>query len=112
MTTQISAGKVARYLACYVIWVGLCALIGYVIFQIVNLSFDISLALGLNPWVARAMRQLPLPVLGIIWLVAIFWFEHDLRTAVAKGQLLRRTLRALIPVLVVLGLIELVKFLI
>jgi hypothetical protein len=112
MTTEVGAGRVARYIACYVIWASLFALIGYVLFQIVGLSLDISLALGLNPWVARAMRQLPLPVLGIIWLVAIFWLEHDLRTAVARGQLLRRTLRALIPVLVVWGLVELISFLV
>jgi hypothetical protein len=57
------------------------------------LSLDISLALGANPWVGRAVRQLSLPVIGIIWLVAIFWSEHALRQALTHGRFRASLLR-------------------
>ncbi|GAB4109972.1 MAG: hypothetical protein Fur005_19120 [Roseiflexaceae bacterium] len=92
-----------RYLLCYAIWIGLCVLIGFVLTEIVDLLIELSLALRLNPWQGRAVRQLSLPILGVIWLGLIFWLEHDLRTNLARNRLFERARRSLIPILLALG---------
>lgn len=95
----------ARYVACYAIWVALSALMGVALSQAVAALIEISLALRLNPWVGRAVRQLSLPVLGVIWLALIFWLEHDLRRGVQRGDLARRAGRFLAPLLALLALL-------
>jgi hypothetical protein len=109
MTSGGSRATLARYAACYLIWVALCALMGLVLTQAVAALLEISLALQLNPWVGRAVRQLSLPVLGICWLVLIFWSEHALRTSVPRGDLAKRALRFAIPLLGVLALLWLIQ---
>lgn len=109
MTSGLSRAMVARYVACYAIWVALCALMGVALFQAVAALLEISLALRLNPWVGRAVRQLSLPVLGIVWLALTFWSEHALRQSVPRGSLMRRALRYAIPLLGVLALLWLIQ---
>jgi hypothetical protein len=84
--------------AVYVVWIGLIALSGLAVLEFHSFIQALSLALGLNPWVARAVRQLALPILGLIWLVFIFVMEHRLRTGMQKGLLWRRAGRAAVAV--------------
>jgi hypothetical protein len=108
MTSNPPAGTAARYVACYAVWLASCALLGVALFQWNALLVDLALLARANQWVGRAVRQLSLPVLGLIWLVAIYWLEWYLRTGVSRGLLRPRATRALIisgaTLLVVLAL--------
>jgi hypothetical protein len=108
MTSNPPAGTAARYVACYAVWLASCALLGVALFQWNALLVDLALLARANQWVGRAVRQLSLPVLGLIWLVAIYWLEWYLRTGVSRGLLRPRATRALVisgaTLLVVLAL--------
>ncbi|MDZ4720370.1 MAG: hypothetical protein SH847_18095 [Roseiflexaceae bacterium] len=93
MTSQSAKPAILAYTLCYLIWIALCCLFGIAVFQLNGLMLDISLALRLNQWGGRALRQLSFPVLGVVWLIAIFWLEHYLRTAVQLRRLWQRTIR-------------------
>lgn len=54
--------------------------------QALILLLELSLEFRVNPWVARAIRQLSLPVLGLLWLIVIFWLEHYFRAGVRQGR--------------------------
>lgn len=95
MTNNAPANAAARYIACYAAWVASIALLGLALTQAVGLLLDLAQLLQANPWVARAVRQLSLPVFGLIWLVALYWLEWYLRTGVPKGLLARRATQAL-----------------
>ncbi len=58
-----------------------------------SLLLDLSLAVATNPWVVRAVRQLSLPLLGLAWLICIFWLEHYFRTGSRTNRLMARTAR-------------------
>lgn len=107
MSSQSRATVIVNYVLCYVVWIALCALSGIAVAQLNGLMLDVSLALRLNQWGARALRQLSLPVLGIAWLIAIFWLEHYLRTSVEKQVLWPRAARATAIMVGVLVLIYL-----
>jgi hypothetical protein len=107
MTAQQRTLRLAEWIVCYIVWIALCALGGFVLAQIVPLLLEISLALEANQWVGRAVRQLSLPIIGLIWLVLIFWSEHHLRTAIGRGRTLWvRAGRLLAAILIVYALVE------
>jgi hypothetical protein len=112
MTSESTKPDILAYLFCYLIWIGLCCLLGVAVFQLNGLMLDISLALQLNQWGGRALRQLSFPVLGIVWLVAMFWLEHYLRTGVQRQRLWQRTARIGAIVLVLFAVIYLMHLLI
>jgi hypothetical protein len=90
--------------AVYGVWVALTLLAGLAVIEVHTFLQGLSMALQLNPWVARAVRQLALPILGLIWLILIFWLEYWLRTGARKGVLWRRVGRvtaAIVGVIVV-----------
>jgi hypothetical protein len=93
-----------RYAIAYVAWLVLCAAAGFALFQVSGALLELSLAMRANQWVARAWRQLSLPVIGILWIVYVFWAEHALRTAAQRGRLRQRALQfgAAVVVLLVL----------
>ncbi len=80
--------------ACYALWLALILGAGWVLSQVHTLLLELSLEFRLNPWVARAMRQLSLPGLGLIWLIFIFWLEYYLRSGVHQGRFTIRAIRA------------------
>lgn len=81
------------FVACYILWFVCILWIGWVAGQAHSLLLDLSLALRLNPWAARAVRQLSLPLLGLAWLICIFWLEHYFRTGSRTNRLMARTAR-------------------
>lgn len=82
-------------LVAYALWIVLVFLCGWVLSSLHGLLLELALTLQLNPWQARALRQLALPVLGLIWLVFIFWLEYALRTASQRRRLWRSVGRVL-----------------
>lgn len=74
----------------YVALVALCVLAGWALFELHGSLLDISLALRVNAWVARFMRQVAFPILGLAWLIFVFWLEWYLRRGWQKGRLWRR----------------------
>ncbi len=80
-------------IACYALWLALILGMGWILSQTHTLLLEVSLELRFNPWVARAVRQLSLPVLGLFWLVFLFWLEHYLRKGVQEGRFVARALR-------------------
>ncbi len=81
------------YVACYALWIALGLALGWVLSELHSTWLEISLALNFNAWVARAVRQLSMPILGLIWLALIFWLEYHLRTGVRIGRLIIRAAR-------------------
>jgi hypothetical protein len=79
-----------EYVACYAAWLALCALGGLIVQLWLGLMLQVSMTMHANQWVAQAMRQLSLPILGLLWLILIFWLEHYLRTGLQRGLLWRR----------------------
>jgi len=108
MTSDTPTSIAARYAACYAALLASCVLLGLALAQANGLLLDLALLARANQWIARAVRQLSLPVLGLIWLVALYWLEWYLRTGVRRGLLARRATRALVAtggaLLVVLAL--------
>lgn len=90
MTTQNTTARAVHFVACYALWIVLCIFAGWVIFTIHTAILVISMGLGTNQWVAQGFRQLSLPILGIAWLIGIFWLEHYLRKATTLNRLLIR----------------------
>ena len=94
-----------EYFACYAAWLALCVLGGLIVQYWLGLIPVVSLSLRANPWVAQAYRQLSLPILGLAWLIMIFWLEHYLRKGVQIGRLWPRAAKvaaALIGIIAVL----------
>jgi hypothetical protein len=89
--------------AVYLIWIALTLLGGLAVAEVHTFLQGLSVALQLNPWVARAVRQLALPILGLAWLVAIFFLEHWLRVGMRKGRLWQRAARATIITLAIIA---------
>lgn len=81
--------------AAYAVWVALVILSGLALAEVHTALLGIAIAMRVNPWVAGAVRQLALPVLGLIWLVWIFVMESALRTGARTGRLWPRVARAL-----------------
>ena len=96
MSEQRSLSGPIAFVAVYGLWIGFFALGLWLAAQVHALLLEISLALQFNPWVGRAVRQLSIPILGLIGLIFVFWLEYYLRTSVEKGLLWRRTARVLI----------------
>ncbi len=92
------------YLACYALWLGLCAMGGWLILAARSAIFDVSLALRFNPWQVHAVVQLSTVTFGLIWLVGILLLEHYLRQGVIKNQLWARAARVFLFEVVVLGI--------
>ena len=44
-------------------------------------------------------------VLGLAWLIVMFWLEHSLRTGMQRGQLARRAIRGLVPLAATLAVV-------
>jgi hypothetical protein len=82
-----------HYVACYALWIALGLALGWVLGELHSTWLRISLALEVNHWVARTVRQWLWPFLGLIWLVIVFWLEHHFRTGLHAGRLLIRALR-------------------
>lgn len=101
MTTTTRGGRVLNFVACYGLWIALCLFAGWVLAEIHRELILISMQLGANQWVARAVHQLSLPVLGIIWLVGIFFLEHYMRSAGPIRRMLVRAARVAGVLLVV-----------
>jgi len=81
------------FIACYVVWIIFILLIGWMAGQAHSLILELSLSLQFNPWVARAVRQLSLPILGLAWLICMFWLEHYFRTGIRTNRLMARIAR-------------------
>lgn len=81
--------------ACYALWLALILGAGWVLSQAHTLILELSLEFRLNPWVARAIRQLSLPVLGLLWLIFIFWLEYYFRSGVHQGRFAVRAIRVI-----------------
>jgi hypothetical protein len=90
----------------YAVWIALFVLAGLVGLEIHAMLIAATLRLGGNPWVTGTVRQLAFPVLGLLWLIFIFWQEYWLRTGWRRGLLWRRTALTLAA----LALIWLVAF--
>ncbi len=92
------------YLACYALWLGLCAIGGWLIFQARDASIALAFWLRLNPWQLRAVDQFSVVTSGLIWLVAILLLEHYLRQGVLKNRLWARAARVFLFEAVLLGI--------
>lgn len=95
---------VFQYIACYALWILICAIGMGIVFLIRrNLVEDIFF-LRVNPWQLRAIDRWAFFGLGIVWVVAIFLIEGALRQAVEQGKLWRRAGWILLVQLVVVGI--------
>lgn len=110
MTTETETSQIPAYIVCYALWIALSALLGVIVWQLNGLLVDMSLLFEANAWVGRAVRQLSFPILGVIWLGWVFWLEHVLRNAVPRKQLMARALRQGLPLLLVLGVVMLMRY--
>ncbi|HWQ15286.1 MAG TPA: hypothetical protein VNL77_20975 [Roseiflexaceae bacterium] len=79
----------------YALWAALWVLAGLVGLEIHALLIAAALRLSGNPWVTGAVRQLAFPVLGLLWLIFIFWQEYWLRAGWRRGLLRCRVARTL-----------------
>ncbi len=93
------------YLTAYALWIGLCAMGGWLILQARSVIFDVTVWLRLNPWQVRAAEQFGTITMGLIWLVAILMLEDHLRKGVAKNRLWARAARVFLVEAVVLGIL-------
>ena len=97
------------YLACYALWLGLCARGGWLIVQARDTSVALAFWFRLNPWQLRAVDQFGVVTFGLIWLVAIFVIEHYLRQGVLKNRLWARATRVFLFEAVLLGIFYAVR---
>lgn len=110
MTTQnTTTARIVQFVVCYALWIALCIFAGWVIFTIHAPIMTISMGLGTNQWVAQGFRQLSLPILGIVWLVGIFWLENYLRKATTLNRLLIRAAYFSAALTIILGLFYLIR---
>lgn len=93
MTVSTRRAEWRLLAACYALWLIFILGVGWMLSQAHTLLLELSLESRLNPWAARAIRQLSLPVLGLLWLIFIFWLEHYFRTGVHQGRFAARIIR-------------------
>jgi hypothetical protein len=103
MTTRPEPSR-SLVIAGYAAVVGLWILAGWAMFELHGSLLDISLALRVNPWVSIAYRQLAFPILGLAWLIFIFWLEWSMRRRLRAGGLWPHLGRAAAGVLAVAAL--------
>lgn len=109
-STRTSRQVWPLYLACYVLWLGVAVLGGWLIFEGRDAMFALAVWLRANPWVIRAIDQFSVVTFGLIWLVAILGVEQYFRQGVIKNRLWRRAARMLIVEVLVLGILYGVQF--
>jgi hypothetical protein len=112
MTARSFRQLLPLYVACYAIWLALCALGVWLIFAMRPVLFGLAIWLRLNPWQVRALDNFSVVGMGILWLAGILLLEHSLRQGVEKNRLWSRAARAFVIVAVPLGLCYLVSALI
>lgn len=93
MTTTAKQPGPLNYLACYALWIILAVAFGWALSELHSTWIRVGLALEVNHWVARTVRQWLWPFLGLIWLIVVFWLEHHLRVGVQNGRMLARAAR-------------------
>lgn len=111
MTASTQRSDWRLLVVCYTLWLALILGAGWTLSQAHTLLLELSLAFRFNPWVARAIRQLSLPVLGLLWLIFIFWLEYFLRTGVQQGRFASRALRTTGAVIGMFLLMVAIRFL-
>jgi hypothetical protein len=92
------------YLVCYAIWLAISALGVWLIFAARPVLFDLAIWLRLDPWQVRAVDDLGVVTMGLVWLVGILLLEHSLRGGVVKNRLWGRAARAFAIIATALGL--------
>jgi hypothetical protein len=112
MTARSFRQLLPLYLACYAIWLVICALGVWLIFAVRPVLFSLAVWLHLNPWQVRALDNFTVVGMGMLWLVGILLLEHSLRQGVERNRLWSRAARAFVIVAVPLGLCYLVQALI
>ena len=78
------------YLACYPLWL-VSAALGLI--DVVALRAGVErayVASGLDKWGMAAASHTATIVLGLVWLVGVFWAENAYRTGARKGRLWKR----------------------
>lgn len=94
----------ALYVACYSIWVAFAALTAWLFFQLRLNIVDTAILLGADRWVLPAVHNFGVVVLGVMCLGIVIWLEVYLHEGVNRGDLFRRAGKALIGLVVVLGI--------
>jgi hypothetical protein len=92
---QNEEGKVSHWqrilaTAAYLLFWIVFTLIGlWLMFELREVTVDLMIRIGLNPWAVRGYDRLGIYILGLIWFVGLMWIEHYLRTAIDKKRLWR-----------------------
>jgi hypothetical protein len=81
---------IARYAACYALWVTLVVWMAWILLLLRGLTVEWMMWMRFNPWSVRGFDRWGVFLLGMAWLVAMLWLESYLRDGVQRGRLLRR----------------------
>lgn len=92
---------IGLYIACYTIWIAICAAGLWLLFQAVQLATTLALYFRLNPWQVRAVDKWGVFVLGLVFFAAILILEGYLRQSVPKGQFWSKATRSLFVLIII-----------
>lgn len=87
---------IGLYVVCYAVWLAICAVGLWLLFQTVQLLISLAIYFQFNPWQVRAVDKWGIFVFGVAYFVAAFVLEGYLRSSVPKGRLRPRATRSLI----------------
>lgn len=81
-----------HYVACYVIWFALCALMFVLIVNLRSNMLDLVSLTGGGREMAGLVDRFGIILLGVLFIVVILVMEHKLRTGIEKGLLWKRAI--------------------
>jgi hypothetical protein len=87
-----------RYLVCYTLWLGLCALGIWVILRLRIHVVAAAIHLKFGPWVVIVVDRWVTILLGLLGVVGVVLLEGYLHDGMKKNQLWRRATRVLFGV--------------
>lgn len=80
------------YVACYVIWFALCALMFVLLVNLRSNLLDLAYLTGGRQEMVGLVDRLGIILLGMLFIVVILVMEYKLRTGVEKGLLWKRAI--------------------
>ena len=100
---------IAQYILAYIFWFLFCALAFWAIWLVHADLIEIVFFGRVDPWQLRAIDRWSLWLMGVGWVVGIFFSEGYLRKGVEKGRLLAYTGKLFLIPLSVIALSYLIR---
>ena len=84
---QLTLNQAARYIICYVVWILFLIIGGLIVLRLLINIADVSFLLGADRYTRGLVDKIGIYILGLLWIILVFWTEAYLRKGVMLNLL-------------------------